>query len=53
MYYFTQILEGMQQKLGELQPLSPIAGAATAFLASYSSFGYRPTQLNKYATFCF
>ena len=29
MYYFTQILEGLQQKLGELQPLSPIAGAAT------------------------
>ena len=22
MYYFTQILEGLQQKLGELQPLS-------------------------------
>jgi len=27
--YYTKILEGLQQKLGELQPLSPIAGAAT------------------------
>ena len=34
MYRFTQkILEGLQQKLEGLEPLSPIAGAATAYSA--------------------